>query len=768
MEIKRSLWCRKRLVALVAMTLLFAACKQSPEAKSAKFMAEGKKLLEKKDPTRAILQFRNAIQVMPRDPEAYYELGVASVDAGDARQGVIALRKALELNPKHAGAQLSLASLMTNSNDPDVLKDAQQRLQALLLDSPKDADTLHALALTELKLGEADEAEQNLELAVSSAPHELVFVVTLAQAKLAQKDPKGAEAIFKKACADFPKAPEAFVILGRFYSSQNRAAEAEQQFRQALAMDPQNGPGLLNLASLLMRTGRNTEAEEAVKKLSGRPEPTYELVYANFLFQRGRPDEGIRELERLTKQDPDNRLVRTRLVAAYQSAGKVADAQRILTDALKKNQKDLDAVLQRGELSLQAGKPVEAEGDFNTVLRLKPDSPEVHYALAKLYQSRGESLRQREELTAALNYNPSLLKVRLELAALLVADKAGQAALDTLNEAPADQRRLVAVVAERNWAYLSMDKLADAQKGVDAALAATRTPDLLLQDAILKIDAKRYSEARQSLHELLGKNPEDVRALQALVRSYALQNQTRTAVDEVKAYAAAHSKSANVQYFLGDLLLQTGDKAGARQALAATKQIDPNYTPADLSLAQLDLLQSDWKDARPELNAILSKNGEDALARLWMGMLEASVGDQAAAIADFRRVIDAQPGNAIALNNLAYLLAESGNQTEEPLKYAEKAVELDPGNPDFEGTLGWVLYRRGVYDLSVKHLESSVSKKSTALRNYHLAMAYNKAGKAERGRAALTVALRMDASLPEAKVAQAMFGPQASATVARP
>ena len=648
------------------------------------------------------------------------------------------------------------------------LKDAQQRLQALLQDSPQNADALHALALTELKLGETDDAVQNLELAVSSAPKELVFVVTLAQAKLAQKDPKAAEAILKKATTDFPKSPEALVILGRFYGSQNRVAEAEQQFRQALAMDPKNGAALFNLATLLMNTGRSADAEAYVKQLSVLPEATYKAAYANYLFQRGRSDEAIREFERLAKQDPDDRMARTRLVAAYQSVGRSPDAQRILSDALKKNQKDLDALLQRGELYLQAGKLTEAEADFNNVLHLKPDAPEVHYLLAKLHQAQGASLRQREDLTAALGLNPRLLQVRLELARSLIADKSGQAALDTLNQAPEDQKGTLGVIEQRNWALLSIGQVAEARKGVDLALAKVRTPDLLLQDAFLKIGAKSYAEARGSLHELLKKSPEDLRALGALVTSYTAQNQVHAAVDEIRSYAAAHPKSATVQYFLGNLLLQTGDKAGAKQALVAAKAIDPNYTPADLSLARIDLLQSDWKEARPELNAILSKKGEDPLARQWLGMLEVSVGDQAAAIADFRKVIEAQPDNAIAFNNLAYLLAESGNQSEEPLKYAEKAVELDPTNPEYEDTLGWVLYRRAVYDLSVKHLESSVSKKSTALRNYHLAMAYSKVGKEERGRAALTTALRLDASLPEAKIAQEMFRASAGPGTARP
>jgi len=59
--------------------------------------------------------------------------------------------------------------------------------------------------------------------------------------------------------------------------------------------------------------------------------------------------------------------------------------------------------------------------------------------------------------------------------------------------------------------------------------------------------------------------------------------------------------------------------------------------------------------------------------------------------------------------------------------------------------------------VAVKPLESSISKKPSAIRNYHLAMAYAKAGKVEHGRAALEAALRIDSSLPEAKIAKEVF-----------
>jgi tetratricopeptide (TPR) repeat protein len=92
------------------------------------------------------------------------------------------------------------------------------------------------------------------------------------------------------------------------------------------------------------------------------------------------------------------------------------------------------------------------------------------------------------------------------------------------------------------------------------------------------------------------------------------------------------------------------------------------------------------------------------------------------------------------------------------LKYAQKAKELAPDNPAVDDTLGWVYYQKGMYVLSVVRLEAATAKEGTAVRKYHLAMAYLKAGKADRGRETLDAALKMNPNLPEAQAAREVFG----------
>src|SRR5580704_7296080 len=95
-------------------------------------------------------------------------------------------------------------------------------------------------------------------------------------------------------------------------------------------------------------------------------------LHAAFLFKTGHHDAAIAEFEDLFKQAPDDRAARSRLVAAYFTAGKTADAERVLKLALQKNPKDVEALLQRSRLYMVSGKSADAENDLRQVLHFQP------------------------------------------------------------------------------------------------------------------------------------------------------------------------------------------------------------------------------------------------------------------------------------------------------------------------------------------------------------------------------------------------------------
>jgi tetratricopeptide (TPR) repeat protein len=743
------------MVALLLGMLASAGCTRSPEAKSATYIEVGKRLLEKKDPARAILQFRNAAKANPKSPEANYQLALAYLAAGDLRNGVGSLRKAIDLNPKHTAAQLRLAQLMVGVNDQAVLKDAQQRLQALLQDKANNPDALHALALTELKLGDASEGMRHLDMALAAAPQELMIAVTLAQAKLGQKDAKGAEAVLLKACENSPKSVEAVIVLGQFYFSQNRTTEAVQQFQRALAMDHNQGGALWYLAILQNQIGKKQDAEQSLKRLSGMPSFTH--LYGLFLFQEGRKDEAVREFERLAKENPDDRLARTRLVAMYRTVNRVPDAEKVLDQALKKNSKDLDALLQRGEMFLEAGKYERAEVDLNRVLQLEPNSAEVHYVLAKMYRARGAGPGSRDQLAKALALNPYLLPARIELAQALLGIKNAQATLDLLNDTPQSQKLSIEVLLGRNWALWTRGDLAEMRKGIDVGLSLGRNVELLIQDGLWKYRTGNPVGAQAALEEALRMDPPNLLALEALYNTVQQKSQA-FALEKVREYAAHAQKSAPIQILLGDLLLANGDRAGARAAYSSAKAASTQSLDSDLYLAKVDYIENKYDDALARLRTILSATPNNLTALLWLGNIEVKRGEHQAAMRDFRKVLDADPDNSLAANDLAYLLAEHTDDLNEALKYAQKATELAPSDASYADTLGWIFYRKGLYPSAVQYLERANKDPRNAVAKYHLAMAYAKVGNGSHGAATLEAALKLDPNLPEAKIAKEVVG----------
>src|ERR1035438_2935014 len=113
-------------ILLLIAALAVTGCRRTPEAKMAKFLAEGEKQLEKKDYPRAILQFRNASQAKPKEAEPYYQLGRAYLASGDLNRAAASFDRSFKLNPKRTDAQLKWAEIMSISGKKTDVVEAEK------------------------------------------------------------------------------------------------------------------------------------------------------------------------------------------------------------------------------------------------------------------------------------------------------------------------------------------------------------------------------------------------------------------------------------------------------------------------------------------------------------------------------------------------------------------------------------------------------------------------------------------------------------------
>jgi tetratricopeptide (TPR) repeat protein len=438
-------------------------------------------------------------------------------------------------------------------------------------------------------------------------------------------------------------------------------------------------------------------------------------------------------------------------------------AERILARSLQVRPKDTDALILSAVILLNSGKFKDAEQKLLQALTFKPDSDVVHSRLSRVHRACGRILPQRQELTEALRINPNLLQARLELAENLMLGSATKSALGVLDAAPDQQKDTLTWIIHRNWALLDLGDQAALRKGIEAGLARGRSPDLLLQSGLLKMRAKDYPGAHAALEEGLQRSPEDPRLLWAIAQTHVLEGRATLASKRLQDHGNKWPHSPRVQLLVGEWLSRTGDLAGARRAFLAAKGADPHSVEADFQLARLDANEGKMDEARRRFVALAEQPGYQLSAQVWLASIADRAQNHAEAAEGYRRVLAMNPQNLIALNNLAYLLATHTDQLDEALQNAQRARELAPANADVEGTLGWVLYRKGMYDSALRYLKEAsrndgvTTSESAAIRKYHLGMAYLKTGDRELGLRTLASALQINSKLPEAETARLLL-----------
>jgi cellulose synthase operon protein C len=127
------------------------------------------------------------------------------------------------------------------------------------------------------------------------------------------------------------------------------------------------------------------------------------------------------------------------------------------------------------------------------------------------------------------------------------------------------------------------------------------------------------------------------------------------------------------------------------------------------------------------LKTAIEKNPKLVVLKMQLADLYDLSGDYVSAQKQYRAVLDAEPGNVVALNNLAWLLSDKTGQGREALKYAEAAVNGMGRRADLLDTRGLVQLNLGNNEAALADFTEASNDSPTAARLFHLARAQYKA-----------------------------------------
>jgi len=342
--------------------------------------------------------------------------------------------------------------------------------------------------------------------------------------------------------------------------------------------------------------------------------------------------------------------------------------------------------------------------------------------------------------------NAGLLPARLALARSLLTANQAKAALDVIDQAPA-QKQHPQVILGRNWVLLALGRIQEAKTGIDEVLRSgtTATGEAVFQNAVVKYIQRDYAGARAGLEELLKRKVTDIRVTQLLIETYAAEGQVSKGSARLEEIAAGESKPARLQYLLGQWYARNGNHAEAQKAFEKAKIADSAFVPAELALAEFDIQEGRLPAARQRLAAVVTADPKNVTALLLAARAEDQAGNRQAVLSKYRAVLSVDGSNVIALNNLAYYLAS--DNADEALKFAQQAAEISPDSPHVQDTLGWIYYRKGLYSSAIRYLKNAVDKEPNPRRQFHLGVTYLKSGDRGLGQTLVQTALRQDPSL---------------------
>jgi uncharacterized protein (TIGR03790 family) len=168
-----------------------------------------------------------------------------------------------------------------------------------------------------------------------------------------------------------------------------------------------------------------------------------------------------------------------------------------------------------------------------------------------------------------------------------------------------------------------------------------------------------------------------------------------------------------------------------------------------LLLADARLARDEGMDIEPLLKRALKAEPRLTIANLHLAAIYEARREYDTAIEQYRAAISADPENRVALNNLAYALAERKQQPKEALPLAQRAYRIAQ-SPEIADTLGWIHHLLGDDAAAAPLLEKAVAEAPNSVDILvHAAIVHAALNDAVKARLELQKAEKLDPRIDE-------------------
>lgn len=459
------------------------------------------------------------------------------------------------------------------------------------------------------------------------------------------------------------KLSRAYEVLGQYpgvnfalsevYYKLNDVPNALFYGMQATGLDPQNKWYRLHMADIHQATG-NTEA-------------------------------AIDQLEQTLDIHPKDTGVLSRLAEAY-SEQAPERSNRLYDRIIAIKGPDMELYLQKLNNFNTLGLRDSSIAQLRKIRRFDPDNLNTLQMLSSYYREVGKSHEAKQMLRRAISQNPRDPQTLIMLSEIHVDEARWDSASILLTTVVTDS--LVPQKAREKVAqylfsrYRKEPENRQLSRATEEVLTAftRKAPGNSAAHGLAAdyyVNENRSEEALQALEETIRLDPGNDNAWRQRLKLLLSEQRFEEAIEAGEEAARHVPQDPFILYMLGNAHISTG-----------------NYTQAVEHLTGAAGLPA----RRPFKSSIFK-----SLADAYASMKQWKQSDQA-----YDRSIELNPENHNALNNYAWHLTERETRLEEAEQMAQEALRLEPDNPSYLDTAGWVCYKMGQYEQAHTFIRASL------------------------------------------------------------
>lgn len=429
-----------------------------------------------------------------------------------------------------------------------------------------------------------------------------------------------------------------------------------------------------------------------------------------------------------------------------------------LKNALQVEPGMLAAQLLLGKAYVADSQPEAAQEVLEKALRAGLDRAEVTLPLgqALLLQGKGEDFLARftgDVLSGSVRAEYLVLKAQA-----LRQGNDPDGAIAALDEAIALDSRTVEAYLSAADLYLARGRLSDAGRYLDRAQAvAPNNPKVWMIRGNLLQSSGQLPAAIDAFGKALALEPAYADARLARLSLLIDAGRRREAAEDVEYVSKHFPKEPRGNYLKAVLLAQTGDGAGAREALAAAGNLLAPIAPEVMKRRAPELLMlsglvfyslNQLERSQAYLEAFLAVQPSSLQARKLLGALFLQRRDFNGAVRTLESVERLAPNDpqVLAMLGGAYL---GQGKADTATRKLQRALELGGGMPNTDAWLGSGLLQSGQTAAGLRQMATAFEKNpDNAALASTLAIAYAQKGEPKKAVAVLNRALKSTPSHP--------------------